>query len=162
MPKSGIRLEISHFVLCPVVPSTLEERHLLKQTLAAVLKFARGTGEIHSLSTADMRLLALTHGLHTARCGRHSLRSEPPPPRAIKRGKQGAKQLPGWGAAGKEWEVLDNMEEAELRAYEKAQGGFFSLSQLHCPVGCSAFTSRHAIRLDTKSSIAKNRGMCHR
>lgn len=90
----------------------------------AVTKFAKVIGEIHSLSRADLHLIALAHTLHLAQHGQHSLRDEPVPARAVGKGKKNAASLPGWGDSGGTWEDLDRMDEAEKAALEKAQGGW--------------------------------------
>ena len=88
----------------------------------AVTNFARAIGEIHSLSRADLHLIALAWSLHTSLHGEHSLHKEPAPARAIAKGKPGNRLMPGWGAAGGKWEEMDRLEEAEKAALEQAQG----------------------------------------
>ena len=56
-----------------------------KQNIA-VLAFARETGELHSISSTDARLIALARGLERAAGREASLRARPPPPRAVRRG----------------------------------------------------------------------------
>ena len=99
-----------------------EKAALSLQVCLAVTRFAKAIGEIHSLSRADLHLIALAHTLHLATSGEHSLREEPVPARAVRRGKKNAVGLPGWGESGGKWEDLDRMEEAEKAALEKAQG----------------------------------------
>ncbi len=84
--------------------------------------FARAIGEIHSLSRADLHLIALAHSLHTSLHGEHSLHREPAPARALAKGKHVSRLMPGWGAAGGKWEEMDKLEEAEKTALEQAQG----------------------------------------
>lgn len=88
----------------------------------AVTNFARAIGEIHSLSRADLHLIALAHSLHTSLHGEHSLHTEPAPARAVAKGKHVNGLLPGWGAAGGKWEEMDRLAEAEKAALERAQG----------------------------------------
>jgi hypothetical protein len=88
----------------------------------AVTRFARVIGEIHSLSRADLQLIALAHTLHLAQHGERSLREQPVPVRAIGKGKKSSSNMPGWGDSGGKWEGLDRMDEAEKAALEKAQG----------------------------------------
>ena len=83
-------------------------------------KFARVTGDIHALSAADVRLIALAHSLHSALYGGDRLHTEPQPPRVVGKAKRGGRQLPGWGAKGGTWRDLDQMDEAKLDAV--AQG----------------------------------------
>lgn len=84
--------------------------------------FARAIGEIHSLSRADLHLIALAHSLHTSLHGEHSLHTEPAPARAVAKSKHVNGLLPGWGAAGGKWEEMDKLAEAEKAALERAQG----------------------------------------
>lgn len=88
----------------------------------AVTSFARAIGETHSLSRADLHLIALAWSLHTSLHGEHSLHREPAPARAVAKGKPGDRLMPGWGAAGGKWEELDRLDEAEKAALEQAQG----------------------------------------
>jgi len=93
------------------------------QLLLAVTRFAKVIGEIHSLSRADLQLIALAHTLHLAQHGGYSLREEPVPARAVGKGRKNTSNMPGWGDSGGKWEDLDKMDEAEKAALEKAQGG---------------------------------------
>ena len=62
----------------------------------AVTRFARATGDLHSLSAVDIKLVALAYTLEVAAYGADHLRVLPQPPRAKarKRGSD-AKRLPG-------------------------------------------------------------------
>jgi rRNA maturation endonuclease Nob1 len=53
---------------------------LLPAYLRAVVRFARATGDIHALSAADVRLIALAHGLEVAAHGSGHLRDLPEVP----------------------------------------------------------------------------------
>lgn len=86
--------------------------------LPAVTRFARITGDIHALSAADVRLIALAHSLHLARHGCNDLNTEPQPPRPVGKAKAGGRRLPGWGARGGTWKDLDDMDDAALDAQE--------------------------------------------
>ena len=103
--------------------SALCNYHLINSCVCvAVTNFARAIGEIHSLSRADVHLIALAWSLHTTLHGEHSLHREPAPARATAKGKPGNRLMPGWGAAGGKWEEMDRLEEAEKAALEQAQG----------------------------------------
>ena len=84
--------------------------------------FARAIGEIHSLSRADLQLIALAHSLHLQLHGEHSLHTEPASARVVSKVKQNNRLMPGWGAKGGKWEEMDRLEEAEKEALEQAQG----------------------------------------
>lgn len=59
----------------------------------AVVKFARATGDIHALSTADIRLIALAHGLEVAAHGSGHLHDLPELPKVQKKKVHDAKQV---------------------------------------------------------------------
>ena len=96
--------------------------------MAAVLRFARATGDVHALSAVDVRLLALAHSLEVAYYGAAHLREQPPPPKLARKKVRESKFLPGWGAEGGEWAELDKLNEEELAAAEAAlmAGGWVS------------------------------------
>ena len=77
---------------------------------------------MHSLSTVDIRLIALTHTLETAAYGNGHLRDLPAAPRPqSRRPRVNSRQLPGWDAQGGEWEELDKLAEEEEEAAEAAR-----------------------------------------
>ena len=85
-------------------------------------RFARATGDMHSLSTVDIRLIALTHTLETAAYGGGHLRELPAAPRPqSRRPRANARLLPGWDAQGEGWEELDQLAEEEEEAAEAAR-----------------------------------------
>lgn len=61
----------------------------------AVSRFARSTGDAHSLSAADVRLIALARSLEVAYYGSAHLREGPPPPRVQPKRERQDKELPG-------------------------------------------------------------------
>lgn len=65
----------------------------------AVVKFARATGDIHALSSADVRLIALTRGLEAAAHGDGRLHELPQLPKVQKKKVHDAKQV-GAAAVG--------------------------------------------------------------
>lgn len=87
---------------------------------ATVMRFARATGDSHSLSSVDVRLLALAHTLEVHYYGSAHLRTQPPPPKVAKKKARDSKHLPGWGAEGGDWAELDKLNEEELAAAEAA------------------------------------------
>ena len=58
-------------------------------------RFARLTGDSHSLSAADVRLIALARSLEVAYYGSAHLRDAPAPPRHEKKQQTETKDLPG-------------------------------------------------------------------
>lgn len=86
--------------------------------MLAVTNFAKATGDVHSLSAADIRIIALAYGLHVQRHGSGSLQSSAAPARPVGKGKKATRNLPGWGVAGGGWAEMDKLHEAELAAQE--------------------------------------------
>lgn len=85
-----------------------------------MLRFARATGDLHSLSTADIRLIALAHTLEVARHGDAALRGLPDLPSVRKGNAPAAKELPGWNEAGEKWADMDRLTEEALAEQELA------------------------------------------
>ena len=86
-------------------------------------RFARATGELHSLSAVDLKVIALAYELELAAHGNARLRSTPAPPRPhAKRSARGA-CLPGWGDTGGEWAQLDALADEEAAAAERSMQG---------------------------------------
>lgn len=95
-----------------------------------MLRFARATGDLHSLSTADIRLIALAHTLEVARHGDAALRALPDLPSVRKGNAPAAKELPGWNEAGEKWADMDRLTEEDLAEQElagKANTSLFAL-----------------------------------
>ena len=86
----------------------------------AVLRFARATGDLHSLSTADIRLIALAHTLQLARHRDVALKTLPEVPSVRKGNAPAAKELPGWNETGDKWADLDKLTEEDLAEQELA------------------------------------------
>jgi RNA-binding protein NOB1 len=74
----------------------------------AVATFAARTGDLHQLSTEDVRLIALAYTYETELYGADHLRTEPAPVRA-QGGKAAKQKLPGWGSTDAEWVAIDNV-----------------------------------------------------
>ena len=90
------------------------------QVCPAVLRFARATGDLHSLSTADIRLIALAHTLEVARHGNAALKQLPDLPSVRKGNVPAAKELPGWNVSGGNWADMDALTEEEMAEQELA------------------------------------------
>ncbi|GAX82336.1 hypothetical protein CEUSTIGMA_g9765.t1 [Chlamydomonas eustigma] len=95
------------------LPYSIEIKEPTEESLMAVLKFAKETGDIHALSSADMKLLALAHTLEVATYGSAHMREHPVQPKVRTRSRKSARQLPGWGRVANpaEWKVVDEAEE---------------------------------------------------
>lgn len=85
-----------------------------------MLRFARATGDLHSLSSADIRLIALAHTLEVARHGDVALRALPDLPSVRKGNAPAAKELPGWNETGDKWADMDRLAEEDLAEQELA------------------------------------------
>ncbi len=90
---------------------------------AAVTCFARATGELHSLSAVDVKVIALAYELERAAHGDARLRAGPAPPRPHARRSARGARLPGWGDTGGDWAQLDALADAEAAAAERSMQG---------------------------------------
>uniref|UniRef100_A0A0D9VBA9 RNA-binding protein NOB1 n=1 Tax=Leersia perrieri TaxID=77586 RepID=A0A0D9VBA9_9ORYZ len=80
-----------------------------------VVKFARETGDLQTLSDVDMKIIALAYMLEAEVHGTNHLREHPPPLRVVSVKNLKEAPLPGWGSNVPnlaEWEELDQMSEA--------------------------------------------------
>eukprot|EP00250_Pteridium_aquilinum_P003035 c13365_g1_i1 orf=115-1974(+) len=82
------------------------------EALRKVLKFARETGDLHSLSDVDLKLLALTYMLEEQTYGYAHLRARPPPVHVAQVRHVRERDLPGWGSN------VQNLEEWEQLSHE--------------------------------------------
>lgn len=79
-----------------------------------VIKFARATGDLQTLSDVDIKLLALTYTLEAQIHGTKHLRDIPPPVQVVNVKRLPEKELPGWGSNVPnlpEWEALEREAE---------------------------------------------------
>lgn len=95
------------------LPVTMHLLEPSEEATAAVTRFARVSGDLHSLSAVDIRLIALAWTLEVAAYGSAHLRVLPPPPRAKARMRNHTKRLPGWGQRGGTWSKMDKLDEDE-------------------------------------------------
>uniref|UniRef100_A0A0E0CDV2 RNA-binding protein NOB1 n=1 Tax=Oryza meridionalis TaxID=40149 RepID=A0A0E0CDV2_9ORYZ len=80
-----------------------------------VVKFARETGDLQTLSDVDIKIIALAYMLEAEIHGINHLREQPPPLRVVNVRNLKEAPLPGWGSNVQnlaEWEELDQMSEA--------------------------------------------------
>lgn len=73
------------------------------------MRFSRATGDLHSLSATDVKLLALVYTLEAQKYGTDHLRKQPLPPQIQTKSKYKGKDPPGWGntANPEEWGEVD-------------------------------------------------------
>lgn len=89
---------------------------------SAVIKFARATGDLQTLSDVDLKLIALSYTLEAQVHGTKYLRDVPPPIQTVRVKRLPEKDLPGWGsnvANLEEWEALENETEEKSNANSK-------------------------------------------
>lgn len=75
-----------------------------------VIKFARATGDLQTLSEVDLKLIALTYTLEAQIHGTKHLRDCPPPVQTVNVRRLPEKEMPGWGSNVpnlEEWEALE-------------------------------------------------------
>lgn len=79
-----------------------------------VIKFARATGDLQTLSDVDLKLIALTYSLEAQIHGTKHLRDSPPPVQMVNVKRLPEKDMPGWGSNVpnlEEWEALEHETE---------------------------------------------------
>ncbi|TYJ19639.1 hypothetical protein E1A91_A09G204900v1 [Gossypium mustelinum] len=101
-PFSRHRLAFIPFSIDSVEPSP--------DALNKVIKFARATGDLQTLSDVDLKLIALTYTLESQIHGINHLRDAPPPVHVVNVKRLPERDLPGWGSNVpnlEEWEALE-------------------------------------------------------
>ncbi|GIL43838.1 hypothetical protein Vafri_1437 [Volvox africanus] len=98
------------------LPFSLDVREPSDESIKAVQRFARETGDIHSLSAVDLKLLALAHTLEVAVHGTLHLREHPVQVRTFAKHKSRRRALPGWGKVSNpnDWKVVDEAPQEQL------------------------------------------------
>lgn len=79
-----------------------------------MIKFARATGDLQTLSDVDLKLIALTYTLEAQIHGTAHLRECPPAIHTVNVKRLPEKDLPGWGSNVpnlEEWEALEHQDE---------------------------------------------------
>eukprot|EP00890_Picochlorum_soloecismus_P003789 jgi/Picsp_1/4410/NSC_01916-R1_nin one binding protein len=105
------------------LPFRIETIEPHEESMRAVVSFARATGDLHALSSVDMRLIALARTLEVEYYGDGHLRTRPAAPKVSKKSVVDSKVLPGWGAEGGDWTEIDRINEEEAAAAEAAIRG---------------------------------------
>ncbi|KAF8103308.1 hypothetical protein N665_0188s0247 [Sinapis alba] len=104
------------------IPFTIETMEPSPESLSKVIKFAKATGDLHTLSDVDVKLIALTYTLEAEVHGTKNLRDVPPPIQTVRVKRLPEKELPGWGsnvANLKEWEALEDTTEEKSNSTSK-------------------------------------------
>lgn len=110
-----IRDPTSRHSLNFLLPFTLDTMEPSPDALKKVIRFARATGDLQTLSDVDLKLLALTYTLEAQIHGTEHLRDCPPPIHTVNVRRLPEKELPGWGSNVsnlEEWEALENAVES--------------------------------------------------
>ncbi|VFQ83502.1 unnamed protein product [Cuscuta campestris] len=97
------------------LPFTVDTMEPSPDALKKVIRFARATGDLQTLSDVDLKLLALTYTLEAQSHGTEHLRDCPPPIHTVNVRRLPEKDLPGWGSNVsnlEEWEALENAVES--------------------------------------------------
>ncbi|KAI4377871.1 hypothetical protein MLD38_015434 [Melastoma candidum] len=102
-PVSRRRLEFLPFDVETFEPSP--------EALSKVIKFARATGDLQTLSDVDLKLIALTYTLEAQIHGTKHLKDCPPPVNVVHKKRLPENDMPGWGnnvSNLAEWEALEH------------------------------------------------------
>ncbi|KAF3448546.1 hypothetical protein FNV43_RR09259 [Rhamnella rubrinervis] len=95
-------------------PFSIQTMEPTPESLNKVIKFARETGDLQTLSDVDLKLIALTYTLEAQIHGTEHLRDSPPPVHTVNVKRLPEKELPGWGSNVpnlEEWEALEQQAE---------------------------------------------------
>ncbi|XP_010441284.1 PREDICTED: RNA-binding protein NOB1-like [Camelina sativa] len=104
------------------IPFTIDTMEPSPESLSKVIKFAKATGDLQTLSDVDLKLIALSYTLEAQVHGTKNLRDVPPPIQTVRVKRLPEKDLPGWGsnvANLDEWEALENETEDKSNANSK-------------------------------------------
>ncbi|KAK7358632.1 hypothetical protein VNO77_00570 [Canavalia gladiata] len=96
------------------LPFTIQTMEPSPESINKVIKFARATGDLQTLSDVDIKLIALTYTLEAQIHGTKHLRDTPPPVQMVNVKRLPEKDLPGWGSNVpnlQEWEALEHENE---------------------------------------------------
>ncbi|OMO79493.1 Nin one binding (NOB1) Zn-ribbon-like protein [Corchorus capsularis] len=96
------------------IPFSIDSMEPSPDALNKVIKFARATGDLQTLSDVDLKLIALTYTLEAQIHGSNHIRNVPPPVHVVNVKRLPEKDLPGWGNNVpnlEEWEALDGEAE---------------------------------------------------
>ncbi|CAN1189812.1 RNA-binding NOB1-like protein [Linum perenne] len=93
-----------------LIPFTIDSMEPTPEALNTVIKFAKATGDLQTLSDVDLKLIALTYSLEGQIHGTQHLRDAPPPVQTVNVKRLPEKEMPGWGSNVpnlEEWEALE-------------------------------------------------------
>ncbi|KAK6251290.1 hypothetical protein SCA6_005295 [Theobroma cacao] len=96
------------------IPFSIDSMEPSSDALNKVIKFARATGDLQTLSDVDLKLIALTYTLEAQIHGTNHIRDAPPPVHVVNVKRLPERDLPGWGSNVPnldEWEALEREAE---------------------------------------------------
>ncbi|XVE57861.1 hypothetical protein DITRI_Ditri04bG0124400 [Diplodiscus trichospermus] len=96
------------------IPFSIESMEPSPDALNKVIKFARATGDLQTLSDVDLKLIALTYTLESQIHGTNHITNAPPPVHVVNVKRLPERDLPGWGsnvANLEEWEAVEHEAE---------------------------------------------------
>lgn len=99
------------------LPLSVETMEPSAESIKKVVRFARETGDLQTLSDVDLKLIALTYMLESQIHGTNHLRDSPPPLHVVNVKNLPEAQMPGWGSNVPnlaEWEALEQLSEGGL------------------------------------------------
>lgn len=99
------------------LPFFVETMEPSADAIKKVVKFARETGDLQTLSDVDLKLIALTYMLEAQIHGTNHLRDSPPQLHVVNVKKLPEAQMPGWGDNVPnlaEWEAIEEVAEGGL------------------------------------------------
>ncbi|GBG90588.1 hypothetical protein CBR_g50931 [Chara braunii] len=105
------------------LPFDLQCREPSDESLREVMRFARLTGDLHSLSATDVKLIALAHTLEVESHGAEHLHKTPPTVQ-VQTSRARIPDPPGWGKNVpnlKDWEAIDDAADAAPSAASEAK-----------------------------------------
>ncbi|BAT73091.1 uncharacterized protein HKW66_Vig0014350 [Vigna angularis] len=97
------------------LPFSIQTMEPSPESINKVVKFARATGDLQTLSDVDIKLIALTYTLEAQIHGTKNLRDAPPPVQTLNVKRLPEKDMPGWGSNVpnlQEWEALEQAEDS--------------------------------------------------
>uniref|UniRef100_A0A2N9EIU1 Uncharacterized protein n=1 Tax=Fagus sylvatica TaxID=28930 RepID=A0A2N9EIU1_FAGSY len=107
-----VRDPTSRHRLSFLLPSSLQSMDPSPDSLNKVIKFAKATGDLQTLSDVDLKLIALTYMLEAQIHGTKHIRDCPPPVQVVNAKRLPEKDMPGWGSNVPnlaEWEAIDRV-----------------------------------------------------
>lgn len=83
------------------------------EAFSAATRFARATGDLHFLSDADLKVIALAVTFKVQASGWKSVRRQPAPLVIASKNSSDGMSMPGWGTVSnpEEWAVLDELDD---------------------------------------------------